>query len=119
MADNQIFGNKSKSYLEQLVRQGNNAPQALSYQKLTVAGTAVLLTVPATATYCEIEVESSITGRAVRYLSLGASSLPTSTDGLSGRDGDKFDILTYSNMLNFRAIQVAGGTHTLHIQYYK
>jgi hypothetical protein len=32
---------------------------------------------------------------------------------------DTFDITGASNLVNFRAIQIAAGTHTLHIQYYK
>jgi len=32
---------------------------------------------------------------------------------------DTFDITGAPNLINFRAIQVAAGTHTLHVQYYK
>lgn len=113
------FGNQSKSYLEKLVTQGFNNPKAIGYEKLSVGGTAVSLSPPAGTTYCDISLESSnTTSVAVRYLMLGDKTLPTSTDGKPLSNSLEFDILDYQNIINFRAIQTAAGTHTLHIQYY-
>lgn len=111
-----VYSDSSKQYLQDLLKITNYNPVAIGYQKLTVAGTAVGLTVPADSRYAVITVETTAT---IRYLELGASTLPTSTDGLPKSNLDVFDVLGYSNLINFRAIQTAAGTHTLHIQYYK
>ena len=112
------FGNQSKSYLDQLLKQNLNSFKAFSYQKLTVTGTAVSLTVPENAKYAEIRLESSITATiAARYLITG--DIPTATDGMALNNLDLFDISDYQNLVNFKIIQATAGTHTLHIQYYK
>lgn len=112
------FGNQSKSYLDQLLKQNLNSFKAFSYQKLTVTGTAVSLTVPENAKYAEIRLESSVTSTiAARYLITGG--VPTATDGMALNNLDLFDISDYQNLVNFKAIQTGAGTHTLHIQYYK
>lgn len=93
---------------------------ALGYQKLTVDGTAKSLTIPAGAIYAELRLESDVTASVpVRYLMLGNDTLPTATDGLALNNLDFFDINNGTNLVNFRIIQATGGTHTLHIQYYK
>lgn len=93
---------------------------ALGYQKLTVDGTAKSLTIPAGAIYAELRLESDVvTQVAARYLMLGTTTLPTSTDGLALNNLDFFDINNGTNLVNFRIIQTTPGTHTLHIQYYK
>lgn len=114
-----IQGDSSKQLLHDLLRFTKKDHTALGYQKLTVAGTAVALTVPTFATYAVIYVESSIATVAVRYLELGDKIPPTAADGLGKFTTDVFDIIGYSNLTNFRAIQTGAGTHTLHIQYYK
>lgn len=112
------FGNQSKSYLDQLLKQNLNNFKAFSYQKLTVTGTVVSLTVPENAKYAEIRLESSITATiAARYLITG--DIPTATDGMALNNLDLFDISDYQNLVNFKIIQATAGTHTLHIQYYK
>lgn len=114
-----LYADNSKEILRGLLKLSNNNLVALSYQKLSVTGTAVSLTVPDTARYALITVESSITTPAIRYLELGDTSLPTATNGLPKSTLDTFDVAGYQNLINFRAIQVGAGTHTLHIQYYK
>lgn len=112
------FGNQSKSYLSKLVKHSNNGFKAFSYQKLSVGGTAVSLTVPAEAKYADISLESSNTTTvAARYLITGGT--PTSTDGKPLSHLTEFDITDYQNLINFKAIQTGAGTHTLHIQYWK
>jgi len=93
---------------------------AVGYQKLTVTGvSAQSLTVPTSAVYAEIRVESATTtGIIMRYLMLGATTPPTTTDGMALSYLDLFDITNGDNVRNFRVIAVSG-SHTLHIQYYK
>ena len=113
------FGNQSKSYLDQLLRQARYNVTAIGYQQLTVAGTAVALTVPAGATYAMIEVESDLTTPAIRYLELGDTTLPTASTGIRRSNLDGMDITGRPNLENFRAIQIGAGNHRLNIQYYK
>lgn len=114
------FGNQSKSYLEKLVMQGLNSPKAIGYEQITVGNTPVALVVPADATYCDISLESSNTTTvAVRYLLLGDKTPPTATNGKPLIHLTEFDLMDYQNMINFRAIETAAGTHTLHVQYYR
>jgi len=93
---------------------------ACGYQKLTVTGAnAQSLTVPTGTLYAEIRVESATTtGIIMRYLLLGATTPPTTTDGMALTYMDLFDVNTGDNVANFRVIAVSG-SHTLHIQYYK
>jgi len=114
-----MTGDQTKTYTRQLVNFENKDLINIGYQKLTIDGTARSLTVPATARYAEIQLESSITTPAIRYKILGTSELPTSTDGISMSSLTIIDIRGYQNLINFRAIQVGAGTHTLHILYYK
>lgn len=114
-----LFGNQSKSFLAELVKINKSNLLAFAYEKLTVNGTVVALTVPTGATYALITVESSLITPAIRYLELGVISPPSATDGLVRSNLDVFDVTGTPNLVNFRATQVAAGTHTLHIQYYK
>ena len=111
------MSDQSKDYLKKLVDTNNKYYIAIGYQKLTVAGSVVSLTIPVGTTYAEIRFESSITTEAVRYRIDGG--LPTSTDGMLLMALDVFDITGPENLRNFKAIQVAAGTHILHITYYK
>lgn len=116
----QEFGNQSKSYLSELVRLNKYNLIACGYEQLTVAGTAVgLASIPADAKYALIEVESSITTPAIRYLELGNATLPTASTGIRRSDTGAFDITGRPNLINFRAIQIGAGTHKLNVQYYK
>lgn len=111
-----VYSDQSKQYLQELLRLTKYNLTACEYEKLSVAGTAVSLTVPTHANYALIVLQSSITTPAIRYLEYGT---PTSTDGIPRSNLDAFDIHGYQNLTNFKAIQVGAGTHTLHIQYYK
>jgi hypothetical protein len=114
------FGNQGKSYLSELVRLNKYNLIACGYEQLTVAGTAVgLASIPADAKYALIEVESSLTTPAIRYLELGANTLPTSALGIRRSTLDAFDVSGMPNLINFRAIQIGAGTHKLNVQYYK
>ena len=98
----------------------NKSLKACGYEKLSVTGAvAQSLTVPTEASYAEIRVESTTTtGIIMRYLMLGNTTLPTTTDGMALTYLDLFDIINGDNIANFRVIAVSG-THTLHVQYYK
>lgn len=93
---------------------------ACGYQKLTVTGAnAQSLTVPSGSKYAELSVESATTtGFIIRFLNLGAATLPTTTDGMPLAHGTVFDLSTSDSINNFRVIAISG-SHTLHIQYFK
>lgn len=111
------FGNQSKSYLSELVRLNKYNLLACGYQKLTVAGTAVALTVPAGAKYADITLESTVTASVpVRYL---ISQAPTATDGKALNHLTVFDVTGRPNLEQIKFIQTGAGTHVLHIEYYK
>jgi hypothetical protein len=114
------FGNQSKSYLSELVRLNRYNLIACGYEQLSVTGTATaLLNIPADAKYALMEVESSLTTPAIRYLELGDKVLPTSSTGIRRSNLDGVDISGYQNLINFRAIQIAAGTHKINVAYYK
>jgi len=116
-----IRGDQSKSQLSELVRISKANLIAIGWQSLTVDATAggVALTVPTNARYALIVVESSIATPAIRYLECGnAVETVTSSVGIPRSNLDALDIQGYQNLVNFRAIQVGAGTHTLSIQYY-
>ena len=94
---------------------------AMGYEKLSINDANVKsLTVPDTASYAEIRVESDVTASVpLRYLMLGATTPPTATNGLALNHLDFFDIPNGDNIRNFRVIRTSAGTHTLHVQYYK
>lgn len=116
----QEFGNQSKSYLSELTKLSKYNLIACGYEQLTVANTAVgFASIPADAKYALIEVESSISTPAIRYLELGNTTLPTTSIGIRRSNLDAVDITGRPNLINFRAIQVVAGTHVLNIQYYK
>jgi hypothetical protein len=114
-----LYADSSKQLLHELLRLTKKNNTAIGYQKLTVDGTVKALTVPATATYALITLESSIATEAIRYLELGTVTPPSSTDGISKLDNAMFEVVGAQNLSNFRVTQAAAGTHTLHIQYYK
>lgn len=110
---------QAKQYLAELVGLNKYNLIGTGYESLTVAGTAVSLTVPAEAQYAEMRLESSITTLAVRHLQLGSKTLPTAGVGMPLFDTDVYTVIGYQNLVNFRAIQEAAGTHHLNIQYFK
>jgi hypothetical protein len=114
-----IRSDQIKSYLQELIKLNKYNFIACGYQQLTVSSTAVALTIPTDAVYAIVEVESSLSTPAIRYLELGDGTLPTATTGIRRSNLDAIDITGYQNLSNFRAIQVGAGTHKLNIQYYK
>ncbi len=119
MAMSGVFGNQSKSYLSELVRQGLNSFVAFGYEKITVSNSVVSLTPPTDARYATITVESSVTtGVVIRFL-LDRSIAVSTTDGQGLRDGSVLDITMAENLKNFQAIQAQAGTHVIYVEYFK
>lgn len=116
-----IYADSSKQLIRELIGLTKRRIEAVGYQKLTVDGTVKSLTIPANARYAEITVESSlgVNVAAIRHLELGAATAPSSTDGIVKCHLNTFTIESAENLGRFRVTQVAAGTHTLHIQYYK
>ncbi len=112
----------SKQLLRELIQISRSNLKAIGWQSLTVDATVggVSLTLPTNANYALIVVESTIVGSpAIRYLECGNTVQAVSTTvGIPRSNLDAFDVVGTENLTNFRAIQVAGGTHTLSIQYY-
>ena len=114
-----IQADNSKSYLRELLRLQNYDLTAISYQQLTVGASVVSLTIPTDARYAILQLESSVTGAAIRYLTLGNNTIPTASTGMIRSNLDVIDIGGTNNLTLFRAIQAAAGTHKLNITYYK
>lgn len=111
----------SKTQILKTATLFNKSLKACGYQKLVIDGaSAQALTVPTEASYAEIRLESDVTSSIpVRYLMLGATTPPTTTDGLALNHLDFFDVPDGDNLRNLRFIEASNGVHTLHIQYYK
>lgn len=107
----------SKTYLRELVRQGLNHLEAFAYEKITVTGTAQSLTVPANAKSAVLTLVSTVTATPaimVRY-----DAVPTATDGMPYYNTNRWVVDDAKNLINFKAIQYAAGTHTLYVEYYR
>lgn len=115
------YGNQSKSYLSDLVRLTKYNLIAVGYEQVAVTSTTIAasLNVPTDAKYALIEIESSLSTPAIRYLELGNKTLPTAITGIRRSNLDALDITGYPNLMNFRVVQIAAGTTVLNVQYYK
>jgi len=116
----QIFGNQSKSYLDQLVQNALNSFKAFAYQKITVDATVQTLTVPDGAKYAQMVLQSDIAApdNAARYL-LTKSTTVSATEGLPLPNGSVIDVTDYANLQGFQITRVAAGTTYLFVQYFK
>jgi hypothetical protein len=115
----QLFGNQNKSYLELLVRQGNNSPVCIGEETFTVTtGSLGLALIPTDATHCEMQVESTNSVDAVRYWISGTA--PTASAGVVQGNGAYIEITNAENIRKFRVIQGTGlGTTQLNVTYWK
>ena len=103
--------------LYDMLRRGSEkAP--LSFEQLTVAGTAVALpSIPALATYAVVTLESTVTsGIVVRTIE---GETPTASVGMPKSHLDSWDIIGYDNLVATRLIQAQVATNVLNITYYK
>lgn len=103
--------------LLQIVSTGH---RAVGHEVITFsADTVYSLTVPTEARYALMVLEQAgATGarKVIRFWEDGSN--PTSTEGLSRGDMDAWDIVSYSNLKDFKAIRSIAGSHKLFIQYY-
>ncbi len=119
------FGaDSSKQKLIELLQISRANLKACGWESLTVDGTVTgkpLASIPAGANYALMVVESTIAGSpAIRYLECGNTvQTISSTIGIPRSNLDAFDVVGAEQLANFRAIQVAGGTHTISVQYYR
>jgi hypothetical protein len=94
--------------------------KAIGHEVITFNAASVFsLTVPDQARYalCVLEeVGSTGSAKVIRFWLDGSN--PTTTVGIPKGDMEAFDIAGYSNLKEFRAIKVAGGSHTLTVQYF-
>lgn len=101
----------------------SNQNISAGYQTLSVgSAAAVSLTVPSTASSCLISVQADATAtdqaRVVSFLETGAT--PTATTGVALGNNDTYEVLTSTNLNNFKIIGIeASKTHTLKISYYQ
>ena len=107
----------SKTYLRELVRQGLNDLEAFAYEKITVDGTVKTLTIPTDAKTAVLALVSTITSSPAVMVRYDAN--PTTTDGMPFFNGDRFNVVDAKNLAMFKVTQVAGGTHTLYVEYYR
>lgn len=113
------YADNSKSLLGELIKITRYNLKAVGYENLIVTSTAAkLISIPENANYALVTVESTLTTPAIRYLELGDKTLPTSTDGIARSNADAFDVQGKENLINFRIIQIAAGTHSIKVQYY-
>jgi hypothetical protein len=111
------YDKATQRLLERFVQ--SEYPLCLGYQQLTVAASAVKFTVPLHSNRAIIIVESTISAPsfAIRFTEDGTT--PTASAGMPRCNGEAFEVTDIQNLNKFMAIQVAGGTHKLNIQYYK
>jgi hypothetical protein len=86
--------------------------EPVSYQQLTVSGTAVALTVPNNANKAMIMLETDD----IRWRDDGTA--PSSTVGMYLYTGSTLQLNSLTSLNNFRAIRVNGDA-TLNISYYR
>jgi len=107
-----------EEYLKKIKQAAVNTPIAFGYEALTIDNTVKKLTIPDGAIYALTRLESDATGIAVRLLESGIVPVST-TVGIGLANLDPYDITNAQNLAGFQVTQAQGGTHVLHIQYYK
>jgi hypothetical protein len=114
-----MFGNQSKSYLEKLVRQGNNSPVCIGKETFTVTtGALGLANIPTEATHVEIQVESTNTTDAIRYWYDGSN--PTASVGMVQGNGAYIELTNAENIRKLKVIKgTGGGTTQMNVLYFK
>jgi hypothetical protein len=112
---------QTKSILLDLLKVTKKDKIAVGYELVNVPDSApAFLSPPDNANYAEIRVEfPGTTGIAARYLLLGDTTPPAAGDGIGLTDLDLFDVSSLENIINFRAIALAGNSGRIYVQYYK
>lgn len=114
----EIFGNQSKSYLFNLLKNALNSFKSIGYERITVDGTVKNLTIPAESKYALLVLESNGTGFVARCLqNLGTTV--TTTTGMPISNGSVIDITDMQNLVGFQITEISSNTTYLHVEYYK
>lgn len=100
----------------QILQALRNDFKAISHEEITVDNTVKKLTVPEAAKYALITVESTASGKIIRFWLDG--SAPSATSGLFKSVNEAFDITEAQNLKGFRVTQAQAGTHKLMVQYF-
>jgi hypothetical protein len=112
------YGNQSKSYLEQLLKQSLNSVKSIGYEQITIGASISKLNPPAGTTYALLVLESSVVGIAARILQ--NTSIPVASGvGIPLSDKAVLEIFDFSNVDGFQIIQETAGTTKLNIEYFK
>lgn len=106
--------------VQRLLQIASTGHRAIGHQILTLStGAAFGLTVPDEARYALIRIEEvggANTAKIARFWEDGG--IPSSTEGIAVGDMTTWDIVSYSNLIDFRIAKVTAGNHILFIQYY-
>jgi len=86
-------------------------------ETLTVAGTAVSLTVPTPTDRSIEEVEIIVTDADIIFQADGTT--PTASDGSLYRNGERFRIKGLTDIANFQAIRRTSTSAVLYITYFR
>lgn len=106
--------------LRKVLTRITTSNKAIGHEVITFNGAGIFtLNVPDQARYalCILEeVGGTGTLKLIRYWLDGG--IPTTTVGIVRGDCDAFDIAGYANLKGFKGIKIAGGNHTLTVQYF-
>jgi hypothetical protein len=86
-------------------------------ETLTVAGTAVSLTIPTPSTRPVEQAEVIVTDADIVYQADGTT--PTASDGGLYRNGERFIIKGVTDLANFKAIRRTSTSSVIYITYFR
>lgn len=106
-------------YLSKLLKGGDLT--AVGYEKLTIgASVKGLALIPANAQYAKVRLISDAgTAAGLNILHLGATTVPTATEGIPYFNNEFWDITGADNLANFRGYQANGTSNIIYVEYYK
>lgn len=107
-----------EEYLKKIKQAALNSVYAFGYEAITVDGTVKNFTIPTGASYAFCILESDATGIAIRTLQSGVTPVST-TVGMGMANSGFMDVVGAQNLAGFQVTQAQGGTHILHVEYYK
>lgn len=113
-----MINDNIKSYLKALLSDSKNSFKSFAHEEITVDGTVKSLTIPSGSLYARMVFQSSIATPAARYLQNKSVAVST-TVGLPLLDMTVFEIIDFSNLNGFQITQIAAGTHTLQVEYFR
>ncbi len=106
--------------LTKLLQIASTGWRAIGHETITLSTAGVYsLTVPDQARYALMVIEetgSTGTQKIVRFWEDGSN--PTASDGIARGDMDAWDVISYSNLKDFKIIRVTAAAHKLFVQYY-